>query len=342
LRFRIEQGVIWQKLLKLTERAIKGWADEQGYSNLLFAELDYRLLQTLDALYRNNFLAERLYMKGGTAINKLYLEKTSRLSVDLDFNHVGPKEQVLKERPDIRREIMKLLKKQDDSYVIHSSHRYEQTTIKSRYKTVIGPPQSFKIEISHVERFPILDSVQKQLATPDGQANVITYQIEELTATKLRAFFERLKGRDIYDLFFISRLELHPIITRKMFLYYFYRSRKVFNPKVHYGNLSKRYSSEKYVDDVSTFIKPTVTFSLKEAAQQVISYYSFLKELDDRDKDFLALAGLLLGRKVAKKSLAKVKKVQKPLKHLFKDLQISPEAREISKDEIRLFQRNKR
>jgi hypothetical protein len=45
---------------------------------------------------------------------------------------------------------------------------------------------------------------------------------------------------------------------------------------------------------------------------------------------------------VAEKSLAKVKKVQKPLKHLFKDLQISPGAIEISKDEIRLFQKKKR
>jgi predicted nucleotidyltransferase component of viral defense system len=31
-------------------------------------------------------------MKGGTAINKLYLGETSRLSVDLDFNHLGPKD----------------------------------------------------------------------------------------------------------------------------------------------------------------------------------------------------------------------------------------------------------
>jgi predicted nucleotidyltransferase component of viral defense system len=38
----------------------------------------------------NNYLiahkpAQRLYMKGGTTVNKLYLKETSLLSVDLDF-----------------------------------------------------------------------------------------------------------------------------------------------------------------------------------------------------------------------------------------------------------------
>ena len=48
-----------------------------------------------------------------------------------------------------------------------------------------------------------------------------------------------------------------------MFLYYFYRSRKVFNPVVHYKNLVKRYESGNYAaDDVSAFVKPTVTFDL--------------------------------------------------------------------------------
>ena len=83
---------------ELTNHVLRIWADEQELSDLLFAELDYRLATILEAIYHDNFLAERLFMKGGTAINKLYLGETSRLSVDLDFNHIGPKEEVLKER----------------------------------------------------------------------------------------------------------------------------------------------------------------------------------------------------------------------------------------------------
>jgi predicted nucleotidyltransferase component of viral defense system len=177
---------------------------------------------------------------------------------------------------------VELLKKQDSSYVTHSKHWYEQTTIKSRYDTIAGATQNIKIEISHVERFPIVPPVKKQIKTFDGQTDVTTYTIEELAATKIRALLERSKGRDIYDLYFISKLNIDPAVTRKMFLYYFYRSRKVFNPKIHYTNLIKRYESGNYTDDVSIFIKPTVTFDLGEAAQEVLSYYSFINKLDPR------------------------------------------------------------
>jgi predicted nucleotidyltransferase component of viral defense system len=329
-------------LLRLTGHDVRVWADEQGISDLLFAELDYRLVKALEALYRDDFLSRRLCMKGGTAINKLYLGETSRLSADLDFNQVGPKEEVLKERRDVRERIVELLKKQAGSYAIHSTRRYEQTTIKARYKTVAGPTRSFKMEISHVERFPIVSSVRKQVKTPGGLADVFTYTIEELAATKLRALLERFKGRDIYDLYFISQLKPDPTVTRKMFLYYFYRSGKIFNPKVHYRNLTRRYESGNYVDDVSAFVRPTVTFDLAEAAQKVISQYSFLNKLDLQDEDFLKLAGMLLGKKVAKESFARLQKVDKPLKLLFDAIRISQEALEISTDEIRLFRKNKK
>lgn len=328
-------------MLKLTEREVRSWADEQGFADLSLSELDYRLMQTLDMLYQDNFLSERLYLKGGTVINKLYLGETSRLSVDLDFNHIGQKEQVLKEKPMIRERIMELLKKQDSSYSLHWKRKYAQTTIKARYKTLVGPTQRFKIEISHIERFPILKPVEKPLETPSGQVNIATYQLEELTATKLRALFERLKGRDVYDLFFISKLKPEQIVTRKMFLYYFYRSRKVFNPQIHYRSLAERYNSGKYVDDVTGFIKPTVQFSLKNATVHIISYYSFLKEFDERDEDFLALARLLLGRQVARKKLVKIKQIERPLEYLFNNLSITDEAREISTDQIKLFQKKR-
>jgi len=328
-------------MLRLTEHDLKNWADEQGFADLTLTELDYRLTKTLEMIYQDSFLSERLYLKGGTVINKVYLGESSRLSVDLDFNHIGQKEQVLKERQTIRERIVNLLKKQDSSYSVRWKRRYPQTTIKAKYKTLSGQSQRLKVEISHIERFPILKSVKQRLKTPTGQVSITTYQLEELTATKLRAFFERLKGRDVYDLHFIFKLGLQKVVTRKMFLYYFYRSRKVFNPKIHYKDLAMRYSSDKYVDDVTNFINPKVKFSLKEASNQIIKDFSFLKEFDERDEDFLALARLLLGRQVAKNRIAKIRQIERPLKFLFNNLNISDEAREILINDIKLFQKKK-
>jgi predicted nucleotidyltransferase component of viral defense system len=103
------------KMLRLTDHDVRVWADEQGVSDLLFAELDYRLVKALEAFYGDDFLSKKLCMKGGTAINKLYLGETSRLSADLDFNHLGPKQEVLRERRDVRERIVGLLRRQDDS-----------------------------------------------------------------------------------------------------------------------------------------------------------------------------------------------------------------------------------
>ena len=81
--------------MQITARILRNWADEGGIPDLTLAELDYRLVHALHAIYTDPFLRDRLYLKGGTALNKFYLPGTSRLSVDLDFNAVGSKEQVL-------------------------------------------------------------------------------------------------------------------------------------------------------------------------------------------------------------------------------------------------------
>jgi len=122
---------------------------------------------------------------------------------------------------------------------------------------------------------------------------------------------------------------------------FFFGSRKVFNPKVHCKNLIKRYESGNYIDDVTAFVKPTVAFDLPKAAKSVISQYSFLNEFDSQDKNFLNMAGILLGKRVPKKSAALLQKVDKPLKFLFDSINISREASEISTDEIRVFRKKK-
>ena len=35
----------------------------------------------------------------------------------------------------------------------------------------------------------------------NGKCDVLTYQLDELVGTKLRALYQRRKGRDLYDLY---------------------------------------------------------------------------------------------------------------------------------------------
>lgn len=88
-------------------------------------------------------------------------------------------------------------------------------------------------------------------------------------------------------------------------------------------------------------MKPIVTFNLGEAAKDVISKYSFLKDFDSQDKDFLIIAGMLLGKKVLKESATRLQNVDRPLKLLFDGISISQEASEIYTDGIKPFHKQK-
>ncbi|MHB8565711.1 MAG: nucleotidyl transferase AbiEii/AbiGii toxin family protein [Nitrososphaerales archaeon] len=79
---------------------------------------------------------------------------------------------------------------------------------------------------------------------PEGETNVTTYMLEELLSTKIRAFYDRFKGRDIYDIWAANgKKALDNNALRKMFLYYIYRDRKEFSPKIFSSHLEEAVTS---------------------------------------------------------------------------------------------------
>lgn len=330
-------------MLRRTPTAVRTWADEIGIPNQLLAELDFCLVHMIQAITTDAVLADRLYLKGGTALNKLYFMDLSRLSVDIDLNHIGPKDKVLGERKNVTSRLMEVIQRQDNSYVVKvTKRRYEQTTIRVTYPSIAGmPDQHTKIEISHVERFPILPTLRRQLSLPgEGEASLTSYKPEELIATKIRAFHDRLKGRDVYDLWCsIGKLKLDKSVIRKLFLYYFYRSRKVFNPKLFYTRLEKAAKENAIADDVSSFVRSDAEFNLREGTNKVLKWLGFLGDLDDADQDFIMLARALLRRgEIPKKKRKEISSIIYPLGHLFgKDYNITEQARGKTTNDIMLF-----
>ena len=53
--------------MQVTMRALRNWADEEGIPDLTLAELDYRLVHALHAIYTDRFWSDRLCIKGGIA-----------------------------------------------------------------------------------------------------------------------------------------------------------------------------------------------------------------------------------------------------------------------------------
>lgn len=329
--------------MHLTSHALRTWADDHQIPDLLLAELDYRLTHALGAIYGDPFLRERLCLKGGTALNKLFFPAVNRLSVDLDFNAVGPKAQVLAERASIASQVMTLLTGQDAGYELtHDYRRYEQSTIQANYVPLSGGPrQHLKLEISLIERVPILGRTEQRLTLPEDSAAVAvkTYRLEELAATKLRALYGRRKGRDIYDLAQIGAIDLDERALRKLTLYYFYHAKMVFHYPTFRANVEEKLRYRGFADDVRGLIRTDQQFDWQQASQTVLDRFVFLGDLDERERQFLDLARVLLGRPVPEREAAALEQIEHPIAWLMAGVPITSEAAALRKDDIRLFAR---
>jgi predicted nucleotidyltransferase component of viral defense system len=80
----------------------------------------------------------------------------------------------------------------------------ERVTLTYRMESEEGIPLRLKIEINSREHFSVLGYVRQIFAVKSrwftGTAAIPTYQLDELLGTKLRALFQRKKGRDLFDL----------------------------------------------------------------------------------------------------------------------------------------------
>ena len=327
--------------MHITAHILRAWADDHRIPDLMLAELDYRLTYALDAIYSHPFLRERLYLKGGTALNKLFFPAVNRLSVDLDFNAVGPKTQVLAERAQLTNQIMTLLASQDTEYrITHDYRLYEQSTIRADFTPVSGGSrQHLKLEISFVERVPIFGRENRVLASTDSatRAAINTYRLEELAATKLRALYARRKGRDIYDLAQIAAIDLNEQALRKLTLYYFYHARMIFHYTNFRAKVEEKLNHRGFADDVRGLIRVDQQFNWQKASQAVLDRFTFLADLDERDREFLTLARYLLGGHISERETEKLAHIEHPIARLMENCAITAEAAALRQEDIRVF-----
>ncbi|MCE5191290.1 MAG: nucleotidyl transferase AbiEii/AbiGii toxin family protein [Actinomycetia bacterium] len=162
-------------------------------------EQDLVLSRALTAIFDRPSLREALAFRGGTALHKLHFDPPGRYSEDLDLVQVeaGPIGPVLAE---LREELDPWLG------VPAWDQRADGVKLLYRFETTTLPVQRMrvKVEINTQEHFSVdgLEHVPFVVASlwHSAAESVTTFTLEELLATKMRALFQRRKGRDLYDL----------------------------------------------------------------------------------------------------------------------------------------------
>jgi predicted nucleotidyltransferase component of viral defense system len=180
--------------------AIEEWRQKVPWQSNEQVEQDLIICRALTEIFKDEFLAKSLAFRGGTALHKLYLSPQPRYSEDIDLVQIsaGPIKPIIDK---IRDEVLSYL----GEPVV--KQKANNNTLIFRLESEIAPimPIRLKVETNCREHFSVLGwlkfpySVESEWYT--NSCEITTYTLEELLGTKLRALYQRRKGRDLFDLY---------------------------------------------------------------------------------------------------------------------------------------------
>lgn len=178
---------------------VTAWRASAPWPTDAQVEQDLVLSRALVEIFSLSAVAELIAFRGGSALHKLFLKQPGRYSEDIDLVQIA--EGPIGPAIDTIRSTL-------DSWL--GKPRRNQTqgrfTMLYRFETTSRPVQMMrlKVEINTREHFTVFGLYQPlfNIRNPwfAKQININTYRIEELLGTKLRALYQRKKGRDLYDL----------------------------------------------------------------------------------------------------------------------------------------------
>ena len=199
---------------------ISEWKKAAPWSQDDQVEHDLIIYRALVEIFSHPDLAENLAFRGGTALFKLHLPPI-RYSEDIDLVQVhpgpiGPLMDAMQEKLNPRLGSPK--RKRSEGRV----------TLTYRVASEEGVPLKLKVEINSREHFTLLGFEKRVFAVDSrwfsGNAPILTYHLDELMGTKVRALYQRKKGRDLFDLWVaFDTAAIRPESVIQCFLHYMIR-----------------------------------------------------------------------------------------------------------------------
>jgi len=249
---------------------ITEWRAEAPWTVEAQVEQDLILTRAVVTMFAEPEVARLLAFRGGTALYKLHLRPAARYSEDIDLVQVtaGPIGGVLDA---IRRALDPWLG------VPRRTTKEGRIVLTYRMSSEGQPPfpMRLKVEINSREHFSVFGVEERELAVRSrwftGTATVQTYQLDELLGTKLRALYQRKKGRDLFDLFIASRrANVDPARVVECFVRYLEHDGKRITRAELEMNLRAKLSDDTFLSDVAPLVAPDTAWSADDAAGYVL------------------------------------------------------------------------
>jgi predicted nucleotidyltransferase component of viral defense system len=206
-------GECADSMTPLTTRDVYAHQAEAPWSSLVQVEQDLLLCRAMAALFSDKFLHGQMAMRGGTLLHKVHLAPAARYSEDIDLVVVG-------DRPEahIRRALRRVL-----APVLGTPQRSAWESVRLAVRNAVRPSKVLRmiyalpsmvepgremrivVEANVTERLPYRPVADWRFGFPFRGERIETvlrgYEINEMLGTKMRALFQRRRGRDLFDLY---------------------------------------------------------------------------------------------------------------------------------------------
>ena len=253
----------------IDRKSIMQWGETHPWNNKAFVEQDLVICRALVAIYSDPFLSHALAFRGGTALHKLFLAPQVRYSEDIDLVQVepGPIKPIVESLDNV---LAWLPRKSFDNRRFGFRMRF-------RYDSEIPPVETMrlKVEVNTYEHFTELGYVAVPFAMENpwfsGECQIRTYTINEHLGTKLRALYQRKKGRDLFDMQYAlhnADLDVEAVI-RCWRRYMMQGGKPAPTADEFVANLHGKLDMNDYCSDVNLMLRPGTSFDVNKAFDEV-------------------------------------------------------------------------
>lgn len=178
---------------------ITEWRARAPWPDNAQVEQDLVICRALVNIFSHPVLSNSLAFRGGTALYKLYLTPAARYSEDIDL---------VQARAEPAGPVMDALRAVLDPWLGAAKWKQTEGRVTFNYRFASEDPipvaLRLKVEVNTREHFAEhgFRRVPFEVASRwfNGACDITTYDLDELLGTKLRALYQRRKGRDLFDI----------------------------------------------------------------------------------------------------------------------------------------------
>jgi len=245
---------------------IAKWQEYAPWNEFSQVEQDLIISRVLVEIFSDDFLKENLAFRGGSALHKLYLNPAPRYSEDIDLVQIkkGPIKPIMER---INEVITFFEEKRTTQVRGHGAKALYRFT--SEYEEI---RMRLKLEINCKEHFNVLDWVDFPFEIKSewfsGKAGIRTYNINELLGTKLRALYQRSKGRDLFDLYYTQQnldLDYEQIINCFKKYTTFSTGKRPPSKKELLLNIEEKEVRTEFMGDMEALLRPEIKYNQSNA-----------------------------------------------------------------------------